>query len=69
MTRRAGIDKNVTPHTLRHTHAHHLRLMGYPLEAIGERLGHATLETTKLYTRPAELVQQIALPAMPWATH
>lgn len=62
------IRKNVTPHGLRHTHAHHLRLSGYPLEVIGRRLGHASIETTKQYTRPAEQEQQIQLPAMPWAS-
>lgn len=64
---RAGIAKRVTPHSLRHTHAHHLRLADFPLEVIGARLGHATLETTKRYTRPAELAQQLPLPLMPWA--
>jgi site-specific recombinase XerD len=64
---RAGITKRVTPHSLRHTHAHHLRLADLPLEVIGARLGHATLETTKRYTRPAELAQQLPLPLMPWA--
>jgi len=64
---RAGITKRVTPHSLRHTHAHHLRLADFPLEVIGARLGHATLETTKRYTRPAELAQQLPLPTMPWA--
>ena len=34
---------------------------------IAHRLGYANLNTTKIYTRPAEMELQIALPAMPWA--
>lgn len=63
----AGIAKRITPHALRHTHAHHLRLREWPLELIADRLGHSNLDTTKIYTRPAEMELQIALPAMPWA--
>lgn len=69
---RAGITKDVTPHSLRHSHATHLRLAGYPLEAIGVRLGHGRgngdLRITLRYTRPAELVQAQPLPALPWQT-
>jgi integrase len=64
--RAAGLAKRITPHSLRHSHAHHLRLKEWPLELIAERLGHANLDTTKIYTRPAEMELQIALPAMPW---
>lgn len=63
---RANLAKRVSPHSLRHTHAHHLRLLDWPIEAIGERLGHSSLETTKLYTRPAEMAQAVKLPALPW---
>jgi len=51
-----------------YTHPHYLRLAMWPLEATGERLEHATLEMTKIYTRPAELALQIPLLATPWAT-
>lgn len=63
---RAGIDKNVTPHSLRHTHGHHMRLADMPLEVLSARLGHASIETTKTYTRPAEMARAASLPAMPW---
>lgn len=63
---RAGVDRAVTPHTLRHTHAHHMRLADMPLEVLSERLGHASIETTKIYTRPAEMARAVPLPAMPW---
>lgn len=62
----ADIQKRITPHCLRHTHAHHLRLQDLPLEVIAARMGHESLDTTKIYTRPAELARQIPLPVMPW---
>lgn len=63
---RAGLVKAITPHSLRHTHAHHLRLAGMPLEVVSRRLGHASLDVTMRYTRPAELELALPLPAMPW---
>jgi len=63
---RADIPKPISPHSLRHTHAHQLRLAGWPIELIASRLGHASIETTKLYTRPADLAQAMVLPSMPW---
>lgn len=63
---RAGITKAITPHSLRHTHAHHLRLAGAPMEVVSRRLGHASLEITTRYTRPAELEQAIGLVKLPW---
>ena len=63
---RAKLEKHVTPHSLRHTHAHHMRLAKMPLEVLSERLGHASIETTKVYTRPAEMARATQLPLMPW---
>ncbi|NIO69965.1 MAG: tyrosine-type recombinase/integrase [Anaerolineae bacterium] len=68
IAREAGVIKSVSPHTLRHTHAHNLRLAGYSLEATSYRLGHADVKITTRYTRPAEMAWAEALPAMPWAT-
>lgn len=62
----AGIEKRITPHSLRHTLGNSLALAGYPLELIGQMLGHSSYDTTKIYTRPAKVLQQAELPFLPW---
>lgn len=68
LAERAGIEKRVHPHGLRHTHAAELAVEGLPMNLIQAQLGHTSLATTSRYLQhiaPAQLIE--ALRARAWS--
>ena len=53
LAKKAGLQKPVTLHLLRHSIATHLLQNGMPLQQVAEFLGHASLDSTQIYTRVA----------------
>lgn len=50
LSKRAGLSKNVSPHTFRHSFASHLINGGADLRAVQDMLGHESILTTEIYT-------------------
>ena len=68
LARKAGIDKRVHAHGLRHTHAYELAGEGTPLHVIQAQLGHSSLATTDRYIKhlnPSAVVD--AMKARAWS--
>jgi integrase/recombinase XerC len=57
----AGLDDHVTSHVLRHTFGTELTRSGVDIVTVAELMGHASLETTRLYTRPSAADMQRAV--------
>lgn len=61
ITTAAGLDDHVTVHTCRHSFGTELIRSGVDLVTVAELMGHASLETTRLYTRPSDADMQRAV--------
>jgi integrase/recombinase XerC len=61
ITAAAGLDDHVTSYVLRHTFGTELTRSGVDIVTVAELMGHASLETTRLYKRPTAADMQRAV--------
>ncbi len=67
LSQRAGINKTVTPHVLRHSFATLALLNGADLLRVKEDLGHGALSTTQRYLHAAKNLEQGSADFLPFA--
>jgi site-specific recombinase XerD len=65
ISRKAGLEDEVTPHMLRHTFGTTLVRDGVDLVTVAQLMGHARLETTRVYTQPTEADLERAIASLP----
>ncbi len=62
----AGIQQKVTPHTLRHSHAMHLRRLGVDILTTRQAMGHVSLSSTMVYAQATDEDVQAAKSQIKW---
>ncbi len=68
LAKAAGVNKNISPHTFRHSFATHLIDGGADLRAVQDMLGHASITTTEIYTHlDRDYLRSTILNFHPWA--